>query len=131
MIGRLFSFQGRIARGTFWAIKLSVLAAMAIIVVVVATVAHALPGDRHGFDHPLDHLPPVVHVAAMAALALCVWVVAAAYIKRLHDLDLSGWQYFGAQLRVLFNDGTVGPNRYGPDPLRSAAGRLMKGAIEE
>jgi uncharacterized membrane protein YhaH (DUF805 family) len=46
-------------------------------------------------------------------------------VKRLHDLNMSGWFYwlsliplvnliFG--LYMLFARGTVGPNRYGPDP---------------
>ena len=46
-------------------------------------------------------------------------------VKRLHDLDLSGWYYwlgliplvnliFG--LYVMFGRGTIGPNKYGPDP---------------
>jgi uncharacterized membrane protein YhaH (DUF805 family) len=117
MIGRLFSFQGRIARGTYWAIKLSVAAVLLAIVVVVTKAGHAQAGDRHGFEHALSHLPAVVQVAVVAALLLSVWVMMAAYAKRLHDLDLSGSRIIGTHWRVMFNDGTAGPNRYGPDPL--------------
>jgi uncharacterized membrane protein YhaH (DUF805 family) len=116
MLG-LFSIRGRISRGTYWAIKLSVAAAIVIIVVAVMKAGHAQPGDRHGFDHALAHLSPVVHVAVLAAFALAIWIMVAAFIKRLHDLDLSGGRFIGAHWRVMFNDGTVGPNRYGPDPL--------------
>ena len=52
-------------------------------------------------------------------------------IKRLHDLDMSGWYWlllfipfvnliFG--LYLLFRDGTIGSNQYGPDPK----GRILK-----
>lgn len=117
MLGLLFGFRGRISRGTYWAIKLSVAAIIVAIVVFVMKAGHAQPGDRHGFDHALAHLPPAVHVAVLAALALAIWIMAAAFTKRLHDLDLSGWRFFGAHWRIMFNDGTNGPNRYGPDPL--------------
>jgi uncharacterized membrane protein YhaH (DUF805 family) len=114
---RLFSIRGRISRGTYWAIKLSVATVLVIIAAVVLKAGHAQPGDRHGFDHALAHLPPMVHVAVLAAFGLAIWIMVATFIKRLHDLDLSGGQFVGARWRVMFNDGTVGPNRYGPDPL--------------
>ena len=49
-------------------------------------------------------------------------------IRRLHDLDKSGWFYlilmipyvnFIFALYVIFAPGTVGPNKYGPDPLEN------------
>lgn len=55
----------------------------------------------------------------------CGIIIAIQAIKRLHDINMSGWWYliflipyinliFG--LYVLFADGTKGPNNYGPDP---------------
>ena len=54
-----------------------------------------------------------------------IWFSLAQGVKRLHDLDKSGWLLiiglipivniaFG--LYMIFADGTVGPNRYGNDP---------------
>ena len=49
-------------------------------------------------------------------------------VRRLHDLNLSGWYYLAFlipvvgvlfSLYVLFAPGTVGPNKYGADPLEN------------
>lgn len=66
-------------------------------------------------------------VAGLGALTLLfLWIlIAIQAVKRLHDINLSGWYYivylipfvniiFG--LYVLFKDGTIGPNEYGADP---------------
>jgi len=54
----------------------------------------------------------------------------AVLIRRLHDTDRSGWLYFIRfipvigpiyQLIWMCTDGTVGPNKYGPDPKNRAA----------
>ena len=61
----------------------------------------------------------------LAALVASMWFSLAQGVKRLHDLDKSGWlillmfvpivnALFG--LYMLFADGTVGPNQYGEDP---------------
>ncbi len=51
-------------------------------------------------------------------------------IRRLHDLDRSGWWVFlvcipliGAIVLIIWycSRGTVGPNRFGPDPLATLA----------
>lgn len=61
----------------------------------------------------------------IVALIADIWFSLAQYVKRLHDTDKSGWLIllalipivnFGLALYMLFADGTVGPNRYGPDP---------------
>lgn len=52
-------------------------------------------------------------------------------VRRLHDVDRSGrWAFLGflpfaggpRLTRLLGRPGTVGPNRYGPDPLRPSLG---------
>ena len=54
-----------------------------------------------------------------------IWFTIAQDVKRLHDVDKSGWLVvlllipivnFILGLYMLFADGTVGPNRYGNDP---------------
>ena len=60
-----------------------------------------------------------------AALIASMWFSLAQGVKRLHDLNKTGWMIlllfipivnivFG--LYMLFADGTVGPNQYGDDP---------------
>ena len=60
-----------------------------------------------------------------AGMVASMWFSLAQGVKRLHDLDKSGWlillmfvpivnALFG--LYMLFADGTVGPNQYGEDP---------------
>lgn len=57
-----------------------------------------------------------------------VWIVSVAMlaIRRLHDLNKSGWFYlltlipvvnFLVGIYLTFAKGTIGPNQYGPDPL--------------
>ena len=54
-----------------------------------------------------------------------MWFTLAQYVKRLHDVDKSGWFIilllipfvnFILGVYMLLADGTVGPNRYGDDP---------------
>ena len=54
-----------------------------------------------------------------------LWFTLAIGVKRLHDIDKSGWYLlillipivnFIWALYMLFADGTVGPNRFGADP---------------
>jgi uncharacterized membrane protein YhaH (DUF805 family) len=60
-------------------------------------------------------------------LALFLWIVSLSLtVRRLHDLEYSGWYYFALLIplvhlyfwfRLVFCKGTTGPNRFGPDPL--------------
>ena len=66
-----------------------------------------------------------------------LWVIVpglAVSIRRLHDLDKSGWHLLigliplvgGIILLIWYcSEGTRGPNRYGPDPLASDASRVF------
>jgi uncharacterized membrane protein YhaH (DUF805 family) len=54
-------------------------------------------------------------------------------VRRLHDLDRSGWwlllsliPLIGAIVLIVWfcSRGTVGPNRFGPDPLDAFGGRI-------
>ena len=52
-------------------------------------------------------------------------------VRRLHDTNRSGWSMFFGLIpfigglmiiRFLLDDGTSGPNQYGPDPKEISAG---------
>jgi uncharacterized membrane protein YhaH (DUF805 family) len=68
----LFGFQGRMPRGKFW---LAILFSWAPPIAVVALF-------------PPTWLP---HWAIVPAVICWAWVRLTAAIKRLHDLDISGW----------------------------------------
>ena len=103
----LLSFQGRIARSTFWWSLLSVLAVFAVLLVFLRTQVSAPAG--------LVLYPPVA------------WILAALFVKRLRDRGKSpGWLAV-ALIPVIgplwlfielgLRRGTEGENQYGPDPL--------------
>lgn len=115
--------RGRAPRREFWAFLVFWIA-----VAVAAALVLEIP---HG---------PVTTASALKALAsapvlliplaLLVPLVAVA-VRRLHDIDLSGWWLISAAAPVPVLDllivsaqvvcftrpGTVGANRYGPDPI--------------
>lgn len=107
------NFEGRASRSEYWWFYLFfVVLLLAIFVVSVAW------------------LPPLLTfwVAYLVAMAPPLWAVT---VRRLHDLDRSGtWAVLGFMplaggprlTRLLMQPGTVGPNRYGPDPLRPELG---------
>jgi uncharacterized membrane protein YhaH (DUF805 family) len=61
-------------------------------------------------------------------IAVFFWPAVAVGVKRWHDIDVSGWwvlinvvPYVGWLIALLFNGfsrGSIGRNRFGPDPIR-------------
>jgi uncharacterized membrane protein YhaH (DUF805 family) len=105
MANLLFSINGRISRGPFWLVYLLLFAATAALVLFIETRASNNP------------------VLVLIVLALHVWIAICVTVKRLHDIDASGWLSIPivlipiAVILVGSFPGTVGSNRYGPDPL--------------
>jgi len=90
---------------------MSLLVAVPIAVIAVVTAESGNEG-----------LQPLFSVITFAALSPIT-------VKRLHDIDMSGWYYFVFLiplinvifgLILLFKKGTQGTNRYGEDPLAKA-----------
>jgi uncharacterized membrane protein YhaH (DUF805 family) len=105
-----FGFRGRIPRRTYWLIYVVPIAAAGI----VAQILDAAVFDARGI------------------FALVVWLVTlvpsiAGAAKRCHDRDRTGWFQLILLIPLvgwiwLFIElgclrGTIGPNRFGPDPL--------------
>ena len=66
-----------------------------------------------------------IFLIALFFVPISIWVSTVTLIKRLHDFDKSGWfallamlPYVGFifYLVMLITPGTIGDNRYGPDP---------------
>jgi uncharacterized membrane protein YhaH (DUF805 family) len=102
------TFSGRAQRSAYWWWVLFEL--------IVLIVAQILDGILFGATTPVLY--------GIAALGLLLPSIAVA-IRRLHDLDRTGWWFLlvftgigGIVLLIWFcMKGTTGPNRYGPDPL--------------
>ena len=88
----------------------------------VALVARP-PGEMD-----LRSLYILLGVAVLLLIITLAFAVAAisCHVRRLHDMDYSGWMYLVMLipivdivllLAMIFKKGTVGPNRFGPDPL--------------
>lgn len=68
--------------------------------------------------------PGLLFFAGLVALG-CGILIAIQAVKRLHDINMSGWYWllfliplvnFIFGLYIVFKDGTAGPNKYGKDP---------------
>ena len=105
MTSLLFSINGRISRGPFWLIYLILFEVTAALVLFIETKT------------------TTNSVLAILVLILLVWIAICVTVKRLHDIDASGWLSIPvvlipiAVILVGSFPGTVGPNQYGPDPL--------------
>jgi uncharacterized membrane protein YhaH (DUF805 family) len=97
-------FTGRASRSEFWYWSL-----FAVLVSIVATIIDAVIG--------MTLLNPITSLALfLPGLAVNV--------RRLHDLDHSGWWFLlllFVWAAVGFWRGTIGENRFGQDPLAHVA----------
>lgn len=103
---KYFSIEGRAPRSEYWWFTLFM-----VVIYVVATLIDAMIGVS---------LFSMIAVLGFLAPSICV------SIRRLHDKDKSGWWfliYFVPIAGVLYllylfaTPGTVGDNRFGPDPI--------------
>lgn len=101
------NFSGRACRSEYWFWTL-----FAVLISIAANI--------------LDALATGGLAALVVGLGLLLPGVAMG-IRRLHDIDYSGWWILlvltgiGAIVLLVFAclEGTIGPNRFGPDPLAS------------
>ena len=103
----LFSPHGRITRRSYWLRFMLpiIILEMAIPVVVIT------------YDKPM-----------LILFVLSLWPLIAVGAKRCHDRNRSGWFQLAYLIPIMgplwilfelgFLRGTIGPNRFGPDPLR-------------
>jgi len=155
----LFSFRGRLGRGSFWLYNAIAVPLLAVLVVALWVYALSVPGAyENGGPTPFpgDPLGIAGAVLFFALLAAILLAGTAITVRRLHDRDRAWWwilvfllapdviltlaeildesgaanesllfilQFAALALVVWgaielgFLRGTVGANRYGPDPL--------------
>ena len=129
-----FTFSGRMRRREYWwkmFLIFSVLVGVIVSVLALETIAKAI----YRIDMPAD-VKSMLAVGVILVTVLCAVLAIPVSVRRLHDLNLSGWWYLAvfflprfipdapirsvasiALLLILGGiDGTCGPNRFGPDP---------------
>lgn len=107
------TFAGRASRSEYWYWAL-----FALLVEIVASI----------IDHSMFPFASTGPIEGITSLLLFLPGLAVG-IRRLHDIDRTGWWWLiaftviGIILLIVWacTRGTAGPNRYGPDPLASAA----------
>jgi len=115
-----FEFDGRSSRFEFWVIYQ--LLQIAILAVLAAALAAAV----------LSEFAPAAAASIWIWYLFLLWPELAASVKRCHDRDHSGWFLLVSLIPIVgpiwlfvelgFLRGTVGPNKYGPDPRAGPIG---------
>jgi uncharacterized membrane protein YhaH (DUF805 family) len=117
----LFSPKGRIRRSDYWGWSIGVIVLALIILGIAALATRAGIGGQSNLE------PSPVYVLVYLIVGVAVmWASICLQIKRWHDRDKS-WPWIFITLIPLigpiwvlvecgFEDGTQGPNRFGPSP---------------
>ena len=114
-LSKYATFRGRATRSEYWWFVLFMALAGIAAIVVDMLIFGYNPANPESFG--------VVNLLVSLALVL---PSLAALVRRLHDVDRSGWWYFivfipiiGFIVLIVFlvKRGTPGTNRYGPDPF--------------
>jgi len=117
--GILFSFKGRINRAKFWG----------YLIIVELIFMFIMSGDLYLFNlTDSATIKDFLEILVLLVFALSIWIHLSLYVKRLHDLDKSGWWAlltfipvinFFVLLYLGIKKGTEGPNKFGEDPLNN------------
>ena len=111
------NFKGRARRSEYWYFQL-----FNLIILLSSLIIGAVIGSL--FDNTFGGVVAAYIVFAIYTL-LTIIPAFAVIVRRLHDVDKSGWFYFiilipligSIWLLVLFfTEGTIGTNQYGSDP---------------
>lgn len=130
---RYTDFQGRSRRSEYWWVALFNVIVFGVLAILLVTLG--------GFNAETGAMGPLGYVVfgIMGLYGLAVIIPSIAlFVRRLHDINQTGWIYLGlfiagfipligllasiAQIVIACIPGTVGPNKYGPDPKNPAAG---------
>jgi uncharacterized membrane protein YhaH (DUF805 family) len=117
----LFSFHGRMRRRDWWLTRLVAWVPMIVLMAFTDTLG-MLTGALDG----AALLRPGVWIPLAVVFPIIAWFDVATSVKRLHDIDITGWAYlmiFVPWIGAVANfvvmgclDGTRGPNKFGNSP---------------
>ncbi len=117
----LFSFKGRIGRGTFWAIFIIHILIMLLLMIAFVNA----PEKRDAQDWLVRLGQDLLATFAAIYLPIATWIAFATFAKRWHDVGMSGWMTLwqfipvaniGAFLVLGITPGNKGSNKYGEEP---------------
>jgi uncharacterized membrane protein YhaH (DUF805 family) len=118
----LFILEGRVNRAKYWLVLVGIVLVESVVVGVTGA-ADFLTDDVTAVDGK-----GAIHFLAFVIFLPLLWIGFVANVKRWHDRNKSGWWILINHLPVIgwlwiliecgFQRGTVGPNRFGQDPLR-------------
>ncbi len=117
----LFSFKGRIGRGTFWAIFIIHILIMLLLMIAFVNA----PEERDTQDWLVRLGQYLLATFAAIYLPIATWIAFATFAKRWHDVGMSGWMTLlqfipvaniGAFLGLGMTPGNKGSNKYGEEP---------------
>jgi len=122
-LSKYVTWQGRASRSEYWYFVL-----FAILCYIAAMIIDNALGTTFKFMNPqTGEEQSLGYGYAYMLVALGLFLPAlSAMVRRLHDTDRSGWWYWIALIPLIgaivllvwfCTRGTVGDNRYGPDPL--------------
>lgn len=115
----LFSFEGRMRRGKYWACSIGAWLAVMLTMVIIGVVIESVGRGHESIAGPIFAV-----FSFLLFLPWC-WSSFALQVKRLHDRGKSGWWMLlglvpivnlWVVIEVGFWPGTPGPNDYGPPP---------------
>lgn len=126
----LLSPQGRINRGKYWLASLIYVVVVGIVSILMAALWAIIPGDAVDGNYSVSGINAVPYIIlGLGTFGFLVWSGICVGIKRCHDRERSGWfllvsliPFIGAiwlTIELYFLRGTVGPNKFGEDPLDS------------
>ena len=120
LLWMMFSFEGRLSQSNYRLVRIVVNLSAFIVFWTIGQAAR-----QHHTPHDLGLMLSLL-LFELAALPLWIWTTIAMQIKRWHDRDKSGvWMFVGfipfigwawTLVELMFLQGTIGPNRFGPDP---------------
>ncbi|AGB74199.1 MULTISPECIES: DUF805 domain-containing protein [Rhizobium] len=127
------TFSGRAARSEFWWFQLFVTLLFLVYGLIGGFLAGFLSNNQNG---PSALTILVIGIGGIIGLALLLPMISL-QVRRFHDRNISGWWYLGLAVLGLIPyvgfltgiaffvinvlPGTVGPNKFGADPLRPEA----------
>lgn len=129
---RYTDFQGRSRRSEYWWVALFNIIVVFVLGILLVTLGGFNPDT--GAMGPLGYV--FFGIIGLYGLAIIIPSIAL-FVRRLHDINQTGWIYLGlviagfipfinllasiAQIVIACIPGTVGPNKYGPDPKNPGA----------
>lgn len=111
------NFEGRARRKEYWMFTLFNAIVFCALIILISISMDSYTGE----------IGSIGYIASVILLIYSLGIIVpsiAVTIRRLHDIDKSGWWYlisfvpFGGIILFVFSilDGTQGNNRFGPDP---------------